>query len=510
MITTARVCVIGIASIAACNLVADLEGYEVVADADAGGAGGGGAAGGAGAVGGEGLGGRGGSGGEGGEVLLPCGDVCTGEHRWTRHFSGLGDEWVTASAVDQDTNAIYVGGEFFGDLTIEGDKYTSPDSERDLFVVKLSDAGEVIWSLSSMGNSMDDDHVRGLTIDSDGGVVGVGYFEGGLNLDGNFMDASTTFDLLLFKVMPDKTFAWVENLGGTSSVRGFGVAPHPNGGVIVVGEFGGTLDLGGGPLANISSTDGFIAHFDEDGAHVWSQSVGGAGVDRVTAVAATPDDGFVVLGQSFASADLGGGPLPHVGDLDIFVAKYDGFAVHQWSRAYGSTAKDEAFGLTVDEAGRVFVVGEFRETIALGGELLVSAGDADAFLLVLDAAGEHLSSAGFGDAAFQTARAVSHDTFSNVLMGGYFRGEIDLGGGGFTSGGDDDDIFIAKLSFDGAHRYSSPFGSPGPDNQRVDRISHAADGSGILAGTFNGTVNFGGGPKNAVDGDDIYVVKLAK
>lgn len=500
---------LGVTSLVACNLVADLEGYEVVEGPPVGGAGGAGAAGGIG--GGHGGGGRGGgSGGQGGELVLPCGDTCTGEHLWTRHFTGQGDEWVTASAVDQDDGAIYVGGEFVGDITLEGDTYTSPDSERDLFVVKLSDAGDVLWSLSSVSSSMDDDHLSGLTIDTDGGIVGVGYFEGGLNLDGNFMDASTTFDVLLFKVMADKSFAWVEQFGGSSNVRAFGVATHPEGGVIVVGEFGGDFDLGGGPLTNISSTDGFIAHFDENGAHVWSQAVGGAGVDSVVAVAATPDDGFVVLGRSFASADLGGGPLPHVGDMDIFIAKYDAFAVHQWSRAFGGTAKDEAFGLAVDEAGRVFVVGEFRDTLALGGELLISAGDADAFWLVLDAGGEHISSAAFGDAAFQTARAVSGDTFANALIGGHFRGAIDLGGGDFESGGDDDDIFVAKLSFDGNYRYASPFGSPGPENQRVDRISHGADGSGILAGTFDGTVNFGGGPKNAIDGDDIYVVKLAK
>src|SRR5690606_16949753 len=133
----------------------------------------------------------------------------------------------------------------------------------------------------------------------------------------------------------------------------------------------------------------------------------------------------------------------------------------------------------------------------------------DAFVAVLDAAGDHLFSARFGDDVYQSSRAISEDTFGNLLVGGTFAGTIDFGGAPFTSSGDDD-IFIAKLSLDGEPRFAKPFGNPGLEDQRVDRIAHDAEGNSILAGTFDGSVNFGGGPRNALAGDDVFIVKLTK
>ncbi len=495
----------GSAGLVGCQLVADLVGYEVLADG-AGGAGLGGRGGAAGEGGHGGGAGGGGAGAAGGAPTLPCGSMCTGAHQWTQHFAGTGDEWITAVAVDPVTDDVFVGGELLTDLTIGPETHVSSDSERNFFVARLDESGNVLWSFAT--TSLDDEHLGGLALDADGGVMGVGHFEGGLGLGGKIVDAGSSFDLLVFKVLPDETFAWVETFGGTNHVRGHGIAAHPSGGAVIGGELSGTLDLGGGPLPIIGGGDAFVAHFDAAGGHVWSQSLGGAGNDAVLEVAAAPG-GFVVLGRTTAAVDLGGGMLPHAGDVDIFVAKFNAFGVHQWSHAFGGAGTDEARGLCVDAEGRVFVAGEFRETLSLGGELLSSQGDADAFVLVLDADGGHLFSASFGDDAYQSARAVGDDTFDNVLLGGTFGGAISFGGELLTSGGDDRDVFIAKLAVDGTHRFSRAVGNPGPTDQVVERIAHDGSGAGILAGTFEGTVNFGGGPRNALSGRDIFVVKLA-
>jgi hypothetical protein len=503
---------VAVALTAACNLVADLDGYEVFPNGESGGGGVAGTGGSSTAGGSAGAGAEGGDGGQGGMPDLPCGSECTGDHLWTTQISGIGDEQLKALAVDPTTNSVYVGGEYFNTLDVGLDAYSSPDNDRDIFVAKLDDTGNVAWSIATQ--STDHQHLAGLVLLEDGSLIGVGYFEQTMSFGGQNLSASTLMDLLTFRLLDDGSVDWAANFGGSGHVRGFGVTSHPGGGFIAVGEFGGTLDLGGGALSTFGGVEAYMAHFDAAGAHVWSQSFGSDGNDDIRAVERTPDDGFVVLGTASGPLSLGGPMLPHAGDLDIFVAKYDQFAVHQWSKSFGGAEADSASGLAVDEEGRIFIAGEFRDVVSFGGEMLTSMGDADAFVAVLDESGEHVFSARFGDAAYQSARAASDDTFGNVLFGGTYAGAIDFGEGLLESGGDDEDIFITKIGFEDEGlptlRYSKSFGNPGDQNQRVDRIRRDGEGNGIIAGTFDGTVNFGGGPRNAVSGDDVFVVKLTK
>ncbi len=51
------------------------------------------------------------------------------------------------------------------------------------------------------------------------------------------------------------------------------------------------------------------------------------------------------------------------------------------------------------------------------------------------APGEHLWSARFGDAGAQVGNAVAVDAFENVIVAGNFDGTIDFGGGALTSAG---------------------------------------------------------------------------
>ena len=67
------------------------------------------------------------------------------------------------------------------------------------------------------------------------------------------------------------------------------------------------------------------------------------------------------------------------------------------------------------------------------------------FLVKLSAAGEHVFSGVFGDSDDQAGRAVATDASSSILLGGHFKGSIDLGNISLTSTGSYD-LFIAKIA----------------------------------------------------------------
>jgi hypothetical protein len=119
---------------------------------------------------------------------------------------------------------------------------------------------------------------------------------------------------------------------------------------------------------------------------------------------------------------------------------------------------------------------------------------------------KHLWSKRFGDANSQQALAVAGDASGNVIVAGTFAGAVDFGGGALTSAGQDD-IFVAKFASDGAHLWSKRFGDG--TNQYAALVAVDASGNVILAGYFPGTVDFGGGALTCAGNGDIFVAKFA-
>jgi hypothetical protein len=115
----------------------------------------------------------------------------------------------------------------------------------------------------------------------------------------------------------------------------------------------------------------------------------------------------------------------------------------------------------------------------------------------------------FGDASAQTeALAVAVDDSGNVLVAGYFEGTVDFGGGPLTSPGTSLNVFVLKLDPSGGYLWAKSFGDA---NVQLGQ-GLAVDGSGnvVVTGDFAGTVDFGGGPLTSPGtGHNVFVLKLA-
>jgi hypothetical protein len=477
-----------------CNLVADLTGYEVVSTGGAGGTG----------MGGDPTGGAGGMN-VGGEGLPPCGGACEGTFQWSVEIGGVNRQTLKAVTTDPE-DAIYVGVDFLNEAVIDGTTFVANDiAETDILVAKLAPSGAVEWTFATQ--DFRNELIGGLAVDADGGLVVVGSFEEDLTIGATTLNAGPVADLLVFKLDDAGMPTWAIQAGASSTTRGNGVIAHPMGGVIVVGEFLGPLDITGA-LTTFGNFDGFIAYIGADGVPVWSQSVGGTGPDGVTHVAAAPDGGFVVVGRMGSTVNVGGRPLTYNDGSDFYVAKYDMAGVHDWSRSFGGAENDIVESLVVDADGRVLLAGTFRDSVDFGGpSMTTSAGEEDAFVLALAADGSFSSVERWGDEAEQAALAITDDTFGNVLLGGGFWGALNFGGEELVaSASGDEDLFFAKFDLAGTHHYSRRLGNPTQD-QRVTNLHRDQNDNGIVGGEFEGQVNFGGGPLNA-NGQDVFLVKL--
>jgi hypothetical protein len=207
----------------------------------------------------------------------------------------------------------------------------------------------------------------------------------------------------------------------------------------------------------------------------------------------------------WGTVDFGGGPLVSAGSADAYLVKLDANGGHVWSKRFGSTGNQQIGHVAVDGAGDLLLTGYFQTTIDLGGGVMTSAGSYDVFIAKLDTDGNLYWSKRFGDAGLQFGSALAPDATNAFYVVGSFEGTIDFGGGALTSGGAYD-IFVAKFNPGGTRIWSKSFGGIG--YQRAASVAVDSTGAAVIAGRFANSVNFGGDLLTSGGGDDAYVAKF--
>jgi uncharacterized protein (AIM24 family) len=169
-------------------------------------------------------------------------------------------------------------------------------------------------------------------------------------------------------------------------------------------------------------------------------------------------------------------------------AEADCSLAHLWSSGFNASGDASFEAVAADHAGGLVAAGLLGGTIDLGGGALVSPGGNSILVARFDARGAHRWSRVFGNRDFQGAMAVGVDSADNVVIGGFNSGSLDFGGAPITGA-----LFLAKLDADGQHVWSRGFPGDRVDSW-VEDLAIFPDGSILLAGTFSGTIDLGGGP----------------
>ena len=98
------------------------------------------------------------------------------------------------------------------------------------------------------------------------------------------------------------------------------------------------------------------------------------------------------------------------------------------------------------------------------------------------------------------------DGSGNYFLTGSFERTVDFGGGAMTSAGLKD-VFVAEYAADGTQLWTKRFGGTANDIGRAVKTDEA--GNVIVVGYFEGTINFGGGALTSAGQRDIFVAKLS-
>lgn len=107
--------------------------------------------------------------------------------------------------------------------------------------------------------------------------------------------------------------------------------------MFVVVTFQGAVDVGTGVLRSGIGFDMLAMKLESTGNTLWAKAFPGPqGSEWANALAVDSVGNFAVGGTFERAVDFGGGPVMSAGPISGFVAKFDGFRRHLWSRVFGA------------------------------------------------------------------------------------------------------------------------------------------------------------------------------
>ena len=251
-----------------------------------------------------------------------------GDFAWVRRYNGPGnaDEYAAAMAMDSAGN-VYVTGYSGGSGTAS-----------DYATIKYLPNGDTAWVRRYNHLANHNDRPGGIVVDGDGNVYVTGVSRGTDSYD----------DYATIKYRPNGDTAWVRRYNGPadSTDMAGGIVVDGSGNVYVTG-----LSVGVGS----SLEDYATVKYDSSGTELWVKRFNCAGgTDDPQAIALDGSDDIYVTGRSGCGGATG---------YDYVTIKYHPDGVTAWLRKYQgpvANGKDEAFFLSLDNSGNVYVTGRSR------------------------------------------------------------------------------------------------------------------------------------------------------
>ncbi|MBF2002470.1 MAG: SBBP repeat-containing protein [Synechococcales cyanobacterium M58_A2018_015] len=351
----------------------------------------------------------------------PAGDgfvakfAANGSLLWRRSIDTPGADVAFDVAVD-DLGNYYVTG-----ATVTG---SGTATNSDVFVTKYSSDGTQQWirtiatTVNVVGvnrNALD----AGLGIALDGGNLFVSGLVGAFPLPALGKGFIAKYDAATGTLATDFGGSGTGRVEfGTDATAATDLVVS-NGILYTTGISGAAVSLSGGSIRP-SGGNAFVAAFSgASGSTLWNQSLSsGTTQDYARGIAVSGADVYIT-GQTSGTLPSGSTAANTFtgGRSDAFVAKYSNTGALQWVRQFGTNGIDEAQGIAVDSSGTIYVTGESDR--ALFG---TSFGRTDAWVAQYDSSGNRTGGTQFGTDREDEAYGITVDAAGNVYLAGQTQG----------------------------------------------------------------------------------------
>ncbi|MCH8903443.1 MAG: hypothetical protein IIA45_05965 [Bacteroidetes bacterium] len=247
-----------------------------------------------------------------------------------------------------------------GNYLIVGETTSSGAGVRDVFVMKIDTAGNLLWS-NTYGGTGDEDLASGdLLQTADSGFIILGRTK-------SF--GASGWDIYCVKLDSVGTIVWENRYGGNVTDNGDGIYPTHDGGYIITSSQ---------TSYTVGSNDISLLKIDGSGNLKWTKTYGASSADHPGKIRRTSDSGFFIVGNTLSFG---------LGSRVAFLIRIDSLGNKLWHKVYNGGQDEGLMTLELTLDGGVIMLGSTKS----GG-----AGNWDMFLIKADSAGNVLWAKSYG------------------------------------------------------------------------------------------------------------------
>ena len=353
--------------------------------------------------------------------------------QWQKSMGGKNNEYAYASTPTADGGYIIVGSTNSnkdGDVPLS--KAFNGAGGLDIWVVKVNNWGEILWSktfggtkddiatdvietkdksililattASADGDALGNGSLGGLILlrlKTDGSVIWRKVFAGGYNVgelaftkadayskpsikataDGNYIIGANILpliktDLWLSKITENAQILWTKTYGSNQNDWMNEVIVCADGGYLMVG--GTEANNNEVPGAGKGFIDIYILKTDATGLVQWQKGFGGSNLDQASSGIQLTDGSFLIVGESnSANGDL----AENLGEKDGFILKLSNSGSLLWKKQVGGTYSDGLYTIRQSIAGKIYAFGQSNSTL---GNVKPKSSVGDAWITQID------------------------------------------------------------------------------------------------------------------------------
>ncbi len=297
--------------------------------------------------------------------------------QWAKTIEGWKDDNGRSIACDSKSNVVMVG-DFLSDSIASGAQYipnvnptggiVNQYSLSDIFVSKYDTSGNILWTKSFGGDSME--IAAGVAIDQADNIIVVGKFNGDTMKIGSIVltkpIGQVMYDAFIFKLDPNGNVLWAKNIGGTSIEEGKAVTTDENDNIYMAGLFwSANVNFGVNTFSSTGADDIFITKYSSSGTAIWTKVFGSSTNESVVDICSDKNGHVYFTGEYRASNLTIGTLLPANLDssptTEVYVSKMDMNGNIVWAKTANCVGADYVKGVGVDKQKNVMITGRFAD-----------------------------------------------------------------------------------------------------------------------------------------------------
>ncbi len=436
---------------------------------------------------------------------------------WAKREGGWAYDYGYSICNDNSGN-VYAAGKFEMNANFSGTILPCDDCNHDIWIAQYSSSGNLNWIRTAGGHL--GDYAHDISCDNNF-VYMAGEIEGPqmlIQFNGSPITLTTYSqnDAVLAKYDVNGNLMWAQKAGWYQDDKGMAVANDNSGNVFMGGFFNDTAMFGTNTfIYGYGNNDVFVSKYDANGNFQWVQKAGSPNRDEVKGMKCDAAGNVYVIGM-FSDGCVFGNQTLHCtpGYFDIFLAKYDPNGNLLWVKTAGGDYDDVAWGITMDNSGKIYITGEYNAYALFGNIGLATVGMADVFVACYYQNGNVQWAKSAGGSMLNRGRGIGTDG-TNIYITGQFGATANFGNNAITAA-DSSDIFMARVDNAGNFTWAMSVGGMADSLEPLGYESgiaitgDASSGAVYTTGSQLTDAAFGSTTLQNYSRTDVFVTKITQ